>query len=284
MPTAIQSTASTHPDRGTWPRGAAATSRIDLIPQLPRATSSTTSPWPASSRWWSTAATRTASAVAPALYRALGCEVVELHCDLESGLPRDGCRTPSVPSSTARPGRPGGGQGGGPRASPSTATATASAWSTPRGGFIAADRVLMLLAADVLSRTPGHATWSIDVKCTRHLAEEIRRGGGRPVMWRSGHAPLKAKLRESGALIAGELSGHIIFQERWFGFDDAIYAGARLLEVLSLDPRPRPRDLRGPARAALVTPELALPLQEGEPERIMQSVMRLADRLDGVES
>ncbi|MGE5153234.1 MAG: phosphomannomutase/phosphoglucomutase, partial [Bdellovibrio bacteriovorus] len=115
-----------------------------------------------------------------------------------------------------------------------------------------------------------------------HLAEEIRRAGGRPVMWRSGHTPLKAKLRESGALVAGELSGHFIFQERWFGFDDAVYAGARLLEVLSLDPRSS-EEIFAALPGGVVTPELALPLEEGEPERIMQSVVQAAGELEGAE-
>ena len=139
----------------------------------------------------------------------------------------------------------------------------------------------MLLAADVLTRNPGSDV-VFDVKCSSHLAEEIRRAGGRPLMWRSGHTPLKAKLRESGALIAGELSGHIIFQERWFGFDDAIYAGARLLEVLSLDPRTS-EEIFAALPGGIVTPELALPLEEGEPERIMQSLMRHAGELEGAE-
>jgi phosphomannomutase/phosphoglucomutase len=101
-------------------------------------------------------------------------------------------------------------------------------------------------------------------------------------MWRSGHAPLKAKLRDSDALLAGELSGHFFFKERWFGFDDAIYAGARLLEVLSLDPRPT-NEVFAALPGGLATPELALPLAEGAPARIMQTVMQMADRLDGVE-
>jgi phosphomannomutase/phosphoglucomutase len=149
-----------------------------------------------------------------------------------------------------------------------------------QGHFIAADRVLMLLAADILSRHPG-TDIVFDVKCSRHLAEEIRRAGGRPIMWRSGHAALKAKLRDSGALLAGELSGHLIFKERWFGFDDALYAGARLIEVLSRDRRPT-NEVFAALPGGLATPEFALPLAEGEPQRIMQTVMRLADRLDGV--
>jgi phosphomannomutase/phosphoglucomutase len=149
------------------------------------------------------------------------------------------------------------------------------------GQFVAADRVLMLLAADMLSRHPGSDV-IFDVKCSRHLAAEVRRAGGRPIMWRSGHAPLKAKLRESGALLAGELSGHIMLKERWFGFDDAIYVGARLLEVLSLDPRSS-HEVLSALPCGLATPELSLPLREGESFQIMQRVMELADRLEGMD-
>jgi phosphomannomutase/phosphoglucomutase len=100
-------------------------------------------------------------------------------------------------------------------------------------------------------------------------------------MWRSGHSPLKAKLQETGGLLAGEWSGHIMFRERWYGFDDAIYAGARLLEVLALDPRPS-AEVFAALPEALATPALFLPLTEGEPAHIMEAVMKYADRLEGV--
>jgi len=224
-------------------------------------------------------ANATASNVAPALYRALGCEVIELNCELESGLP-ERLSDPALPECTRDLGDLVVAQeadlglafdGDGDRLGVVDA----------QGRFIAADRVLMFLAADVLSRHPGTDV-IFDVKCSRHLAAEVRHAGGRPIMWRCGHAPLKAKLRESTALIAGELSGHIIYKERWFGFDDAIYAGARLLEVLSLDPRPS-SEVFGALPGGLATPELALPLAEGEPARIMRAVMQLASRLEGVD-
>ena len=221
----------------------------------------------------------TASAVAPGLYRALGCEVIERRCELCGGGD-DAVTDPSVPEHL----RPLGElvvaegadlglafDGDGDRLGVVDS----------RGRFIPADRVLMLLASDVLSRNPGTDV-IFDVKCSRHLAEEILRAGGRPVMWRSGHAPLKAKLREGGALIAGELSGHIIFQERWLGFDDAVYAGARLLEVLSLDPRTS-QEIFDALPSGIVTPELALELREGESARVMDAVIRHAGELEGAE-
>jgi phosphomannomutase/phosphoglucomutase len=142
------------------------------------------------------------------------------------------------------------------------------------------DRILIMVAADVLSRHPGTDV-IFDVKCTHLLATEILRCGGRPVMSQSGHSRLKAKLRDSGALLAGELSGHVIFQDRWFGFDDALYAGARLIELLALDPRTT-AEVFATLPEAIGTPELLLPLQEGEPEQIVERILELADRLDGV--
>jgi phosphomannomutase / phosphoglucomutase len=221
----------------------------------------------------------TVSAVAPALYRALGCEVVERRCEPGAGM-GETIPDPSVPELL----RPLGDLVVAEEADLGLAfdgDGDRLGVVDSGGRFIAADRVLMLLAADVLSRSPGSDV-IFDVKCTSHLAEEIRRAGGRPVMWRSGHTPLKAKLRESGALIAGELSGHIIFQERWFGFDDAVYAGARLLEVLSLDPRSS-EEIFAALPSGIATPELALSLEDGEPEPIMQSVLQFAGELEGAE-
>jgi len=221
----------------------------------------------------------TASTVAPALYRALGCDVIELNCDLEAGLPAH-LADPAAPECTRDLGD----------LVVNQEADLGLAFDSDgdrlgvvdsQGRFIAADRVLMLLAADVLSRHPGTDV-IFDVKCSRHLADEIRQTGGRPIMWRCGHAPLKAKLRESTALIGGELSGHFVYKERWFGFDDAIYAGARLLEVLSQDPRSS-SEVFGALPGGLATPELALPLAEGEPTRIMRAVMQLASRLEGVD-
>jgi phosphomannomutase/phosphoglucomutase len=221
----------------------------------------------------------TAAAVAPTLYRTMGCEVVTLNCDPARGA--DGpMADPSLPEATRAladlvVGR------GADLGLAFDGDGDRLGVVDSSGHFIAADRVLMLLAADVLTRHPGTDV-IFDVKCTRHLADVIRHAGGRPIMWRSGHAPLKNKLRESDALIAGELSGHIIFKERWFGFDDAIYAGARLIEVLSLDPRPT-REIFAALPEALTTPELALELPEGESPHLMQRIMQFADRLEGVD-
>jgi len=124
----------------------------------------------------------------------------------------------------------------------------------------------MLFAADVLSRNPG-AQIIYDVKCTRLLAPWIERHGGRPLIWKTGHSLIKAKLAETGAPLAGEMSGHTFFKERWYGFDDALYAGARLLEILS-----RAADGNAVLKAlpnAPSTPELNWKLAEGEPHALV---------------
>jgi phosphomannomutase/phosphoglucomutase len=119
----------------------------------------------------------------------------------------------------------------------------------------------MLFAQEVLSRNPG-AQIIYDVKCTRNLATWVRAKGGDPVMWKTGHSLVKAKLRETGAPLAGEMSGHVFFKDRWYGFDDGLYTGARLLELLSREPNPSKvlNDLPN----SLSTPELQLKLEEGE--------------------
>lgn len=106
-----------------------------------------------------------------------------------------------------------------------------------RGTIIWPDRILMLFAKDILGRNPG-AEIIFDVKCSNHLMSLIHGLGGKALMWKTGHSHIKAKLKETGALLGGEFSGHICFVERWFGFDDAIYAAARLLELLSAETRP----------------------------------------------
>ncbi len=138
------------------------------------------------------------------------------------------------------------------------------------GEIIYPDRQLMLFAADVLRRLPGSQIL-YDVKCTRLLAPWIRQHGGLPLMWKTGHALLKNKLRETGAPLAGELSGHAFFKERWYGFDDGLYAGARLLEILS-----RSGDANAPLKMlpnSPSTPELNIKMAEGEPALLVDRLI-----------
>ncbi len=131
---------------------------------------------------------------------------------------------------------------------------------TKDGKIIFPDRQLMLFAADVLSRNPG-AEIIFDVKSTRNLFGWIRQHGGKPLLWKTGHSLVKAKMKETGALLAGEMSGHVFFKERWYGFDDGLYTGARLLEILSRvsDPSVTLNALPD----AVCTPELHIHTAEG---------------------
>ena len=142
---------------------------------------------------------------------------------------------------------------------------------TKSGQIIWPDRQLILCAQDVLKRVPG-ATIIFDVKCSRHVARAVRAGGGTPLMWQTGHSLIKAKLAETGAPLAGEMSGHIFFKERWFGFDDGLYTGTRLLEILSEHADPSavlealPQDVS--------TPELKIEMQEGEPHALIATLQK----------
>lgn len=137
---------------------------------------------------------------------------------------------------------------------------------TKSGQIIWPDRQLILYARDILERQPG-STIIFDVKCSRHVAKAVKEAGGKPVMARTGHSLIKAKLAETGAPLAGEMSGHIFFKERWFGFDDGLYTGARLLEILS-----RHDDSSAVLEALpqdVSTPEIKLEMQEGQPHALI---------------
>jgi phosphomannomutase len=145
---------------------------------------------------------------------------------------------------------------------------------TKDGQIIYPDRQLMLFATDILKRKPG-GTIIFDVKCTQRLAPLIRRAGGQPLMWKTGHSLVKAKLRETGAPIAGEMSGHIFFAERWYGFDDATYTAARLLEIVSRSKNPS--QVLNALPTSFSTPELNVPCAEGEPGRVVERLLAKAD-------
>lgn len=211
-----------------------------------------------------------AGGVAPALFRRLGCELVELFCEVDGTFPNHH-PDPSKPENLADV----------VRALRDTDAELGLAFDgdgdrlgvvTRDGEIIYPDRQLMLFAADVLTRVPGGEI-IYDVKCTRHLAGWIAARGGRATMWNTGHALVKAKLKETGAPLAGEMSGHMFFRERWYGFDDGLYAGARLLEILS-----RAADGNAVLKAlpdAVSTPELNIRMNEGEP---FELVRRLKER------
>jgi phosphomannomutase/phosphoglucomutase len=219
-----------------------------------------------------------AGATAPELYRRLGCEVIELFCDVDGSFPnhhpdptqpenlQDVIRT--LASSDAELGLAFDGDG------------DRLGVVTKDGGIIYADRQLMLFAADVLGRQPG-AEIIYDVKSTRNLAPWIRRHGGKPVLWKTGHSLIKAKLKELGAPLAGEMSGHTFFVERWYGFDDGLYAGARLLEIVSR--AADPSAVLAALPDSVTTPELHWQLAEGEPHRLIAELQRTARFTDAQE-
>lgn len=146
---------------------------------------------------------------------------------------------------------------------------------TKKGEIVWADRQMILFAQDVLSRNPG-AEIIYDVKCSRNLPKEIEAAGGKATMWRTGHSFIKAKLKETNAALAGEMSGHIFFKERWFGFDDGVYAGARLLEILSKSDD-TPQAIFDALPDSVNTPELRIDFTEGEHYVFMDKLKEVAN-------
>src|SRR5882672_2853338 len=217
-----------------------------------------------------------AGATAPELYRRLGCEVTELYCDVDGHFPNHH-PDPSQPGNLADL-QQALADGKGELGLAFDGDGDRLGVVTRSGKIIYPDRQLMLFAADVLSRNPG-AEVIFDVKSTRNLFPWIREHGGKPVMWKTGHSLLKAKLKETGAPLAGEMSGHIFFKDRWYGFDDGLYAGARLLELVSrvADPSATLEALPD----SISTPELNVAFdREGENHRLIAELQKSA-RFEG---
>ena len=212
-----------------------------------------------------------AGASAPAIFRAIGCEVTELFSEVDGNFPNHH-PDPSKPdnlkdliaalqSGDAELGLAFDGDG------------DRLGIVTKDGQNIYPDRQMMLFAQDVLKRVPG-GTIVYDVKCTQRLAPAIEAAGGKPLIYKTGHSLIKAKMKELDSPLGGEMSGHIFFKERWFGFDDGTYAGCRLLEILS-----------GHANASAVlnalptsfsTPEINVKCAEGEPHALVEQMQKLA--------
>jgi phosphomannomutase/phosphoglucomutase len=172
----------------------------------------------------------TAGPVAPDVYRRLGADVVELFCEMDGRFPNHH-PDPTVPENmqdlieTVR-------RTGAEVGIAFDGDADRIGVVSASGRIIWGDELLVIYARDVLARNPG-ATIVSEVKCSQRLYDDIARHGGRGIMWKAGHSLLKAKMKETDALLGGEMSGHIFFKERYFGYDDAVYAGARLLEILA---------------------------------------------------
>ena len=212
-----------------------------------------------------------AGATAPSIFRAIGCEVIELFSEVDGNFPNhhpdpsklDNLKDllHALKNSDAEIGLAFDGDG------------DRLGIVTKDGNIIFPDRQMALFAQDVLSRVPG-GTIVFDVKCSQRLAPAIRQAGGEPLMFKTGHSLIKAKMKEINSPLGGEMSGHIFFKERWYGFDDGTYAGCRLLEIVSKS-----------ADASLVlnalptsfsTPELNVACTEGEPHRVSAALLDLA--------
>ena len=213
-------------------------------------------------------------AVAPQVLEGIGCEVVPLYCDVDGTFPNHH-PDPSDPHNledlifAVK-------QTGADLGIAFDGDGDRLGVVTKEGEIIFPDRTLMLFARDVLSRQPG-ATVIYDVKCTGHLKGVILDAGGSPLMWRTGHSLMKAKMRETGAELAGEMSGHFFFKERWYGFDDGIYSAARLLEILSGDLDERtPEEIFATCPKGVSTPELKVEMAEGAHYRFMEKFRQKA--------
>ena len=218
-----------------------------------------------------------AGATAPEVFNGIGCEVIELFSEVDGSFPnhhpdpsqienlQDLIKT--VKEEGADIGLAFDGDG------------DRLGVITPKGEIIWPDRQMILFARDILSRNPGTEV-IYDVKCSRNLPAEIEAAGGKATMWRTGHSFIKAKLKETGAAIAGEMSGHIFFKERWFGFDDGVYAGARLIELLSKSDE-TPQQIFDALPNSINTPELRIDFDEGEHYQFMDKLQAVADFPNG---
>jgi len=217
-----------------------------------------------------------AGALAQPLLEAIGAEVIPLYCDVDGTFPNHH-PDPSEPANledlvqtVKRFGADLGVafDGDGDRLGVVTADGT----------IVYADRLLMLFAADVLVRNPG-AMVIYDVKCTGKLADFVLRHGGSPQMWKTGHSLIKAKMAQTDAELAGEMSGHFFFRERWFGFDDGLYAAARLLEILALREE-TPQEVFAELPESVSTPEIKVPVHGGTPHALVSLVVSAAQGPD----
>ncbi len=218
-----------------------------------------------------------AGAVAADIFKGIGCEVTELFCEVDGTFPNhhpDPSQAENLVDLI--------------NAVRDTDSEFGMAFDgdgdrlgivTKEGDIIWPDRQMILFARDVLSRNPG-AEIIFDVKCTRTLPAAIEAAGGKATMWKTGHSFIKAKLKESGAAMAGEMSGHIFFNERWYGFDDGIYAGVRLCELLS-HMEQTPSEIFSALPDTVNTPELRLEFEEGEHYKFIEKLQHLASFENG---
>ena len=231
------------------------------------------------------AANAVAGVVAPRLFEELGCRVTTLYCDLDGSFPNHN-PDPSVEANlqdliqAVK-------EAGADLGVAFDGDGDRLAVVTPKGKIIWPDYLLMLYARDIVSRNPG-ADVVFDVKSTRHLNQCITDVGGRPIMWKTGHSPMKAKMQETGALLGGEFSGHIFIKDRWYGFDDGLYAAARLIEIISLQGQSID-ELVEELPESIVTPEIRVAVDESKKFELIENLAASSDfdnakitRIDGL--
>ena len=214
-----------------------------------------------------------AGAIAPLLFKSMGCRVTELFCDVDGNFPNhhpDPSKPENLKDLIATVKSKGADvglafDGDGDRLGVVDAS----------GKIIYADRYLMLFVADILANHHG-AQIIHDIKCSNNLTRVIWEKGGEPIMWKTGHSLIKAKMKQSGALLAGEMSGHVFFNDRWYGFDDGMYTGARLLELLSQVGQ-KSDAVFATLPDAVNTPELNVQMREGETHKFIDDLMMKAD-------
>ena len=214
--------------------------------------------------------------IAQQLIESLGCEVTPLYCEVDGTFPNhhpDPGKLENLQDLIAEVARQGADIG-----IALDGDADRLGVVTAKGEMIYADRLMMLFAEDIVTRHPG-ADIVFDIKCSRRLPMLISRMGGRPVMWKSGHSLIKAKMLETGALLGGEMSGHIFFKERWFGFDDGLYSACRLLELMSIltQNSAESGDIFDKYPVGLVTPEINLTVGEARKFEIIEALRKQAD-------
>jgi len=219
-----------------------------------------------------------AGQLAPQLYRAMGHDVIELFCDIDGTFPNHQ-PDPSQPENM-QPLIDKVKEEGADLGFAFDGDGDRLGIVDGEGNIIWPDRQMMLFAKDVLSRNQG-ATIIFDVKCSRYLKAIIEASGGKPLMWKTGHSLIKAKMKEVDAPLAGEMSGHIFFKERWYGFDDALYAGARALEIL-MNSKDSPTETFAVLPEGISTPELRIPLAEKHHAKVMD-VMKKKMTFEGAE-
>lgn len=226
-----------------------------------------------------------AGKVAPKVFEELGCEVVPIFCDLDGNFPNhppDPSKPEHLKDLCARVVEESANLGIAFDGDGDRVVAV-----TPGGAVVEPDRLIMLFAKDIVSRNPG-ADVVYDVKCTRLINQVVSELGGRPIIGRTGHSPMKAKMNESGALLGGEYSGHIYIKDRWYGFDDAIYAAARLAEIISLSGETLD-EMINEFPSMVSTPEYHIPVTDARKFAIIEKLQEVGDfadanvtRIDGV--